>query len=155
MKGNEAILVTEESLRQAAIDLLILDGWRHLRTDPVSDRATVQVIRKRLAVTGLLTPQVADVINRSVRGKGFGELGMADDLFVRYANDNPYRRVWAEVLWIEFKGPRGKAAEHQREWIANERRRGALVWLGGEDFPATPEGFKAHYIASGLARRVR
>ena len=39
------------------VEYLQLDGWRPIRTDPVSDRA---------------------------RGKGFGELGMPDYLFLRY-----------------------------------------------------------------------
>ncbi len=49
----------ERDIAKTCSDVLIWDGWRMLVTDPVSDRA---------------------------RGKGFGELGMADRLYIRYAS---------------------------------------------------------------------
>lgn len=127
----------ERDIEKACSDFLALDSWRMLKTDPVSDRA---------------------------RGKGFGELGMADCLYIRYAlaPRAPIRvrdmmgnlsRVEAQVLWIEHKKPGGKASPHQLVWIEAERARGALVWLAGVDFPATVDGFMAHYRASGLLRR--
>lgn len=129
----------ERDLERAATDLLGLDGWRSLKTDPVSDRA---------------------------RAKGFGEVGMADWLYIRYLSQ--YSPEWArhliakrrptwmastEVVWIEWKAPGGKATQHQLAWIAAERARGALVWLAGVDFPVTLEGFFQHYAASGLMRQ--
>lgn len=121
---------SEAVIEAECTKILEEDGWRALRTDPVSDRG---------------------------RGKGFGELGMADHLYIRY--DIPTRE-WgvpfpgaAEVLWIEYKSRGGKPKAHQLEWQRNERARGALVWCAGVDFPASVEGFVAQYRASGLSRR--
>ena len=110
--------------------LLESDGWRALRTDPVSDRG---------------------------RGKGFGELGMADHLYFRFEGIAGTSPSWngrgrAEVLWIEFKSANGKPKKHQRSWHAVERARGALTWIAGMNFPASVAGFVAHYRASGLNR---
>lgn len=101
--------------------LLEEDGWRALRTDPVSDRG---------------------------RGKGFGELGMADHLYIRY-----HYAPLVSVLWIEFKSASGKPKKHQLDWHAKERARGALTLIAGVDFPASVEGFKGWYANSGLRRR--
>lgn len=140
-------LPTERQIQETCSQFLELDGWRRLRTDPVSDRS---------------------------RGKGFGELGMADMLYIRYR----WRAMWnpaakegpeaiAEILWVEYKRERGgngkralftkaeKAKIHQLQWIAAERARGAMVLLAGVDFPASIEGFQKWYWESGLARRVR
>ncbi len=137
--------LSERQLEKTCSDFLALDGWRSLKTDPVSDRS---------------------------RGKGFGELGMADMLYIRYwtgcidqtAHAPPYES-WGQILWIEFKRQRPgrtiftkaeKAKIHQCAWIARECQRGALVLLAGVDFkPATFEAFKAWYLASGLNRRMR
>ena len=108
--------------------LLEEDGWRALRTDPVSDRG---------------------------RGKGFGELGMADHLYLRYRPPTDWLAGipgLAEVMWIEFKSAAGKPKKHQIEWHQNERARGALTLISGQDFPASVDGFKAWYRASGLNR---
>ena len=119
----------EWKIEEECTRLLEQDGWRALRTDPVSDRG---------------------------RGKGFGELGMADHLYFRY--DNKYKpggfiaQQWAEVLWIEYKAPAGKPKKHQIEWHTKERARGALTLIAGRDFPASVEGFVAWYRASGLNR---
>jgi hypothetical protein len=56
------------------------------------------------------------------------------------------------VLWIEFKALKGQPSKAQLDWHAKERARGALTWIAGVDFPASVEGFRAHYLASGLAR---
>jgi hypothetical protein len=111
--------------------LLEQDGWRALRTDPVSDRG---------------------------RGKGFGELGMADHLYIRYGKEDPTfcPREWlaaSETLWIEFKSAKGKPKKHQIEWNTKERARGALTLIAGQDFPASVKGFQDWYAASGLMRR--
>jgi hypothetical protein len=125
----------ELDLARACTDLLALDGWRALKTDPVSRREW---------------------------GKGFGELGMADSLYIRYAppkDDAVGRIFWnetraaAEVLWIEWKTPRGRVAEHQHAWRERERSRGALALIAGIDFDASLEGFARWYLQSGLQRR--
>src|SRR3974390_705182 len=67
---------SEEQIQETCTRLLELDGWRALRTDPCSDRA---------------------------RGKGFGEVGMADYLYIRY---NVFGED--ETLWVEWKCKRGK-----------------------------------------------
>ena len=128
----------EAAVQAECTNILIQDGWRYLRTDPVSRRA---------------------------HGKGFGELGMADGLYIRYGVG-----IWAEtsatdycahshaqVLWIEWKrrtetGADTKAAEHQKAWHLVERAKGALTLIAGGDFPATVEGFIAWYEQSGLKR---
>lgn len=127
-----------------ATRLLEEDGWRSLRTDPVSDRG---------------------------RGKGFGEIGMADHLYIRYQN-NGYRlparepqphdtRVnalhissWVSVLWVEFKSAKGKPSKAQVEWHQKERARGALTLIAGVDFPASLAGFTEWYASSALRRRA-
>lgn len=126
------VKISEREIQETCTAFLALDQWRPLRTDPVSDRE---------------------------RGKGFGEKGMADHLYIRYpicGNFTPSNQADAQVMWIEWKRMKGKnatkAAQHQREWIAAERARGALVLLAGEDFPATIEGFEQFYRASGLMR---
>lgn len=127
-----ALKLTEADVALACVQLLEYDGWRHLRTDPCSDRA---------------------------RGKGFGEKGMADALFIRYLNpmDPPAeereKKRWAEVIWIEWKRPKGRILAHQRIWHKVERKRGALTWIAGLDFHPTFEDFKAFYAKSGLKRR--
>ncbi len=133
----------ESEIEAECTKLLEEDGWRALRTDPVSDRG---------------------------RGKGFGELGMADHLYIRYAYSTPQqflidnaeqgrsspraRASTTSVMWIEFKRPGEKAKKHQQDWHAKERARGALTLIAGEDFPATVAGFTEWYAKSGLRRRA-
>jgi hypothetical protein len=125
---------SEAEIERDCTAWLELDGWRALRTDPVSDRK---------------------------RGKGFGELGMADHLYIRYGPDLKLPPEWkkpvdhshAQVLWIEFKRPGQHPAPHQVAWHQQERARGALTAIAGEDFPATVEGFQIWYRSSGLQRR--
>src|SRR6185436_3990348 len=118
----------EHMIEAECTKLLEDDGWRALRTDPVSDRG---------------------------RGKGFGELGMADHLYIRYHYQAGFYdgyRVDAQVLWVEFKSAKGKPAKHQTEWHMKGRARGALTWIAGVDFPASVAGFVEHYRKSGLNR---
>lgn len=146
------LALSETQIEDTITKFLEWDGWRALRTNPVSDRG---------------------------RGKGFGEPGMADHLYIRYWNDGDPRkgrypterpgRVYspvADVMWIEFKrlrpskrgpawGRATKLAIHQSAWHALERSRGALTLKVGEDCPATIEGIKAWYFESGLARRIQ
>lgn len=148
-------MIREIDIQKTCTQFLELDGWRALRTDPVSDKS---------------------------RAKGFGEVGMADMLYIRYLADpaksghktgcpcccGPLRgQVFAQVLWIEYKRERGgngkrglftraeKAKIHQKAWHAAERARGALTLIAGEEdgFPATIEGFISWYQASGLQRK--
>jgi hypothetical protein len=118
--------ITEAHVQQTVVKFLELDGWRPIRTDPVSDR---------------------------FRGKGFGEKGMADHLFVRYLRDvvHPvhFQAQRAEVMWIEFKRKGAKPKLHQQAWIDTERHRGALV-LVVDDI----DEFTAWYMKSGLNRRM-
>lgn len=124
-----ADLKPEWMIEEECTKILEEDGWRALRTDPVSDRG---------------------------RGKGFGELGMADHLYIRYwpygiRGDGSYVPT-QQVLWIEFKSAKGKPTSKQLEWHTKERARGALTLIAGQDFPASVEGFRTWYRASGLLR---
>ncbi len=124
--------MSESDIESACTKLLEDDGWRPLRTDPVSDRG---------------------------RGKGFGEKGMADHLYLRYEHDDPTwdsphpkYYPWAEVIWIEYKSADGKLRKNQGPWHEIERSRGALTLIAGVDFPASVAGFVEWYRKSGLNR---
>lgn len=118
--------ISESDIERTCTEWLALDGWRGLKTDPVSRREW---------------------------GKGFGEPGMADYLYIRYCVTLG-RTALAEVMWIEYKSKRGKAAYHQCTWHMAERGRGALTMIAGVHFPKTIEGFQQWYRASGLMRRI-
>ncbi len=161
--------VSEHHIEQTCTQFLELDGWRCIKTDPVSDRSTVQDIRRAVHKNAILQPYIGAIeliLSKCVRGKGFGEIGMADCLYVRYGTaarvwpqfpaetmplPNPVRAA-ADLMWIEWKSLKGKAKPHQLQWIKAERARGALVFLAGVDFPASIEGFGAWYRGSGLQR---
>lgn len=132
-KGDAAPVPTtdtrcESDIQAECVKLMQEDGWRALRTDPVSDKS---------------------------RGKGFGELGMADYLFMRPLKARFAAFADAEVIWIEWKACNGKVASHQTDWHTKERARGFCTWIASVDFPASVEGFLGHYAASGLMRRAR
>jgi hypothetical protein len=117
---------SEAELERDCTNILIQDGWRALKTDPVSRRAW---------------------------GKGFGEKGMADHLYIRYESDpGQRRRGSAEIMWIEWKRGNEESKPHQDSWQQREHERGALVLAANRDFPATVDGFMAWYKASGLKR---
>lgn len=133
--------VLEAVIQEDVTKFLECDGWRALRTDPVSDRR---------------------------RGKGFGEIGMADMMFIRYWGSHVGRAPQGHdtrcnalalaagnhIMWIEFKRGRGGVlAKSQRDWHNKERARGALTLIAGEDFTPSLKGFRAWYRASGLERR--
>lgn len=127
-------LFSEHDLAQACTDLLALDGWRALKTDPVSRREW---------------------------GKGFGEAGMADYLYIRYSDQarlmpekfrGPVDSSYAQVLWIEWKIPAGRVAPKQHAWRERERSRGGLSLIAGVDFHASVEGFCRWYALSGMQR---
>jgi hypothetical protein len=124
--------VMERHVQEAVTQFLQLDDWRHLRTDPVSDRG---------------------------RGKGFGEIGMCDALFIRYAESGMMIDITkgcsrkapvAEVLWCEFKAPGKKPRPEQIAWHEAERARGGFV-LVVDDF----DTFRRNYIDNGFARKIR
>lgn len=128
-------LTKESHIEQTCSQWLELDGWRTLKTDPVSDRS---------------------------RGKGFGELGMADRLYLRYDEGERLDPVSVlvsrvtrlhGVMWIEWKSAKGRARQHQKDWHYAERLRGALVLVAGAEFAPSIESFQAWYRASGLMRR--
>ena len=129
MSKPKPLRTSEKDVQIGCTAFLELDGWRAIRTDPVSDRK---------------------------RGKGFGELGMPDYLYVRYLpplsgyKDPPDVATLHQLLWIEFKAPGKKPLKHQLEWHARESNRGALV-LVVDGF----EGFRAWYVnESGLNRSM-
>jgi hypothetical protein len=121
LSAKPAENVPEAVIEGECCQLLHEDGWRTLKTDPVRDRS---------------------------RGKGFGEVGMADTLALRYRKQS----VLCEVLWLEWKAGGGKVKKHQLEWHAMERARGAVTVTAGIDFPASVAGFRDWYLASGLVR---
>lgn len=128
-----AVERSEFSIQEECVKFMQEDGWRALRTDPVSDRG---------------------------KGKGFGEVGMADYLFlrplwVRGNRDGNSTLCDSECLWVEFKARKGKLSMLQNIWHRNERARGFLTWIASVDFPASVDGFRTHYEASGLMRRAR
>ena len=137
-RGGITAPLKEADIASACSDLLALDGWRMLITDPVSNRQL---------------------------GKGFGEVGMADRLYIRYDpqaavihTGGHIHRALTQVMWIEFKrvqanGNTTKATPHQKAWHEAERARGALTLIAGEDFPAAIEGFAKWYAGSGLQQR--
>lgn len=127
--------LSEAHIQASCTEFLALDGWRCVRTD---------------------MPHL--------RGLGVSEPGMADNLYIRYHDTRAGMtsgRIWTtaecrtgcESAWIEWKRKGGKAGQHQKEWHAKERARGALTLIAGEDFEASIEGFCLHYQASGLQRR--
>jgi hypothetical protein len=127
-------LAAESDIQRTITECLQLDGWRAIRTDPVSDRA---------------------------RGKGFGEVGMPDHLYLRYglpslrrnfSGHPPEIQSSGQILWIEFKRPGQSPTPAQLGWHAVERERGALVLVVGTE-PTWWEDFKAWYAGSGLQRR--
>jgi hypothetical protein len=130
--------ILEKDIQKNGRDLLLLDGWRLIKTDP-----------------------------EQLRGMAVQEKGIADDLFIRYLS-RPCKGAGcdlstcgheahskAQVLWIEWKRPRGKVAQHQRDWHLLERTHGAATLILGDDIDATFAAFKAWYFKSGLCQKIR
>lgn len=115
----------ERDIQKACEDLLQLDQWRILRMEQNFSERKIKTV---------------------------GEVGMPDCLAIRYFVMFGVSDRADDVLWIEWKRLKGKPSTEQKLWHTAERARGALVWVAGEDFPATIEGFWAHYRASGLLR---
>jgi hypothetical protein len=128
---SSKLKVSEADVQQAVVLMLELDGWRAIRTDPVSDRS---------------------------RGKGFGEVGMPDYLFIRYefahycVNELPRgfliaKSQWAQVIWVEFKAPGKTLKPHQTAWHSKEGARGARIFIVDDAVR-----FRETYKTSGLMR---
>ncbi len=129
--GMRQIRVKEKNINAGIRTILELDGWHVFMMETVS---------------------------RAEWGKFTGEPGMPDILSIRYEPEGvPYitefMKSAAQVLWVEGKRPYGIVAPNQRIWHAAERKRGALVWVAGEDFDSSVDGFLGHYKQSGLCRR--
>ena len=130
-KKRLVLPIAESHIEQTVTELLEWDDWRAIRTDPVSDRR---------------------------RGKGFGEIGMPDHLYIRYLHGDRIefpghstavlKAPASEALWIEFKRKGKSPKPHQLVWHDSERKRGALV-LVVDDI----DKFIAWYAGSGLKRR--
>lgn len=167
-----ALIIRERDIERTCTEFLSLDGWRSLKTDPVSDKATIDAVRRMTLESPILRPvagAVMVILEKCVRGKGFGEPGMSDSLFLRYGNarlewrkkqggellNSDSRLAAAEVMWLEWKSAKGKPKPHQIHWRDCERVRGALVLVAGIDFPASIEGFINWYRFSGLQRNER
>lgn len=160
----------ERDLEIACSYLLEYDGWRSLKTDPQSERGFARRVQIRLEKHETLC-RLVDVIMRvvhsCVRDSGFGEPGMPDRQYIRYTYGDLSRhglqfdhsgsmneiRALSQILWIEWKRPGEKPDPHQTQWHLEERLRGALVVVAGQDFPADVDGFLTWYRGSGLMRR--
>ena len=121
----------ERHIEETCSRFLELDGWRWLKTDTVSRREW---------------------------GKGFGEAGMADGLYLRYWG--PSCGVSSEavasqgnILWIEWKRATTRTKRHQDEWHMRERARGGKTIKANElpGWQADPiAAFFRWYSDSGL-----
>jgi hypothetical protein len=105
----------EADLERAARDFLVLDGWRALKTDPVSDRS---------------------------RAKRFGERGMADYLYIRYGyggrRGHAPSDALAELMWIEWKPSR--AARRCTSSPGTRANRPAALWPSSPPIPGNHRG---------------
>jgi hypothetical protein len=120
----------ELDLLTAANQLLEWDGWRVIKME---------------------------TIGKPEWGKGVGEKHMPDYLYIRYLTA-PGAPIWspaAEVLWIEWKAPKGKIDPGQTLWHEIERKRGALTAIAKRDFRPDIDSFTIWYRATGLCRRIR
>jgi len=125
----------EAPIQAECVRILESDGWRPFRTEAIADRS---------------------------RGRGVGEIGQADYIFIRYGSGTvePWKPLGllatgCDVIHIEFKRRRGGViSKAQREWHTRERARGALTLIAGEDFDSSVQGFTRYYKASGLCRRA-
>jgi hypothetical protein len=130
--------LAEKDIVRTIVDWLQLDGWRPIKMEPISRREW---------------------------GKGTGETGQPDYLFVRYWNQQrkpePHDMIYNvahlasgnSVFWCEFKNQKGRYSKAQIAWTAQERARGGVVLQVGMDCPGTIEGIQDWYRGSGLMRR--
>lgn len=173
--ANPVPRLLEKQIQQTCCEFLEWDGWRRIRMEAISEASFIERAMAKMLkhpTLSLFLPLIRTVLESSRRAAGVGEIGMADDLFIRYQHPDCRSpkcngRGLTQVLWVEWKRevpptrkrpswPRStKASIHQEDWHALERSRGALTLIAGEDFPATIEGFRAFYWACGLARKPR
>lgn len=148
----------EKRTQDGVTALLEIDGWRPLRTDPISERGFAKRIAARLSkhpTLARLAGPIMEVVSSCIRATGFGDPGMPDYLYIRYVRrnqDHPPSATpsgVAELLWIEYKAPSKTPKPHQVAWHLAERRRGALV-LVIDDF----DKFREWYRDSGLNRSL-
>lgn len=126
------LIVPESSLESGVATLMQLDGWRYFHTEYALTQG----------------------------GRPVLEPNMPDALFVRYLSKvhgtcmcaMQFGCCCAHTIWVEFKRVGKKPTGEQKLWHAAERKRGAIVLVAGDTFPATIEGFKLWYASSGLAR---
>jgi hypothetical protein len=130
----------ERELARECTKLLELDGFRTFWMEPVSRREW---------------------------GRGTGEVGQPDALYIRYDYDRSKQifgcagfvnememRAKADVLFIEYKSRAGRTPPSQKFWHERERARGALTAIAKIDFEPTVDGFLSWYLSTGLARRI-
>jgi len=123
---KQRLVVPESSIEEGIKALLEYDDWR--------------VFRFGWAITE--------------SGRIVGEKDSPDLLALRYhALDAFASRQSAEIVWVEAKSLYRKPTTGQRLWHIGERRRGALIWVIGEDFKSNIESFLIFYRGSGLMRR--
>ncbi len=119
----------ESDIQRTCEDILKWDGWRIFR------------IEKNFS---------------EKKQKATGELGAPDALCIRYRTFPQGFASFAghaEVMWIEWKALNGIPSCEQQLWHRAQLKLGALVLCAGINFPATIDGFKQWYAASGLQRR--
>jgi hypothetical protein len=160
-----AAKAAEAHVEQTVTEFLEWDGWRAIRTHPLPP------IVQRLDAIMAKAPEVLkghwlmirSYIANHTHKERFGEAGMPDKLFLRYAAyagdlgarlfpkmTEEMRQSEVEVMWIEFKKPGERPRPEQIAWHEAERRRGALVKVVDDidDFMLN------WYPKSGLQRRI-
>jgi hypothetical protein len=129
--ASKPLKVSEADIEKTCTQILEWDGWRSFKME--------QNFSER-------------------KQKRTGEAGMPDRLYIRYWKNCPGPggkgpAECADLMWIEWKALGGRVSQAQHDWQAAEVARGALVLCAGRTFPASIDGFKAWYAASGLQRR--
>lgn len=100
-----------------------------------------------------------ETVRDKERGRGFGEPGMADRLYLRPTGKRGASFA-CEALYVEGKRVRSdrpsatKAQAHQQLWHAAERASGFRTVILGQDCEATFDGFFRWYGEAGLFRRM-
>jgi hypothetical protein len=135
--------ILEKHLQKHGEDLLQLDGWRILRLEQNYSERKSKLVGEAGAPDGLY-----------IRYAHFGFLYINKQLMNTSRDSDAVWEAATEVMWIEWKSPKGRASTAQKIWHGAERKRGALTLIAGEDFPASIEGFVKWYNNSGLMRRV-
>jgi hypothetical protein len=98
--GGGMMALQEKDVARAISDFMEYKGWRRFRNN------------------------VGVAMNPSGGLHRYGEKGMPDLLFVRYA---PKYRPWTLMIWVETKRPRGRLSPHQEKWQEEETAAGAVI----------------------------